>query len=104
MTFRAAENGTTYDNTCPSTDEKYYLERPGYEWSETLQGVILGAFFWGEGKSLITSFVNLIVYISRLHNSSHSGSNFVSKVRWKIHAVHWHFIDCNFDSLNANHN
>jgi hypothetical protein len=50
MTFRAAENGTTYDNTCPSTDEKYYLERPGYEWSETLQGVILGAFFWGEGK------------------------------------------------------
>ncbi|KAG5675847.1 hypothetical protein PVAND_005717 [Polypedilum vanderplanki] len=47
MTYRAAQNQTIYDETCPSDNEKYLQERPGYMWSEQLQGVILGAFFWG---------------------------------------------------------
>jgi len=48
MTYREAENGTTiYDNTCPTTSEKYTKGRDGYVWSEQLQGVILGAFYWG---------------------------------------------------------
>jgi hypothetical protein len=48
MTYREAENGTKiYDNTCPATSEKYIKGRDGYVWSEQLQGVILGAFYWG---------------------------------------------------------
>ncbi|XP_070490732.1 putative inorganic phosphate cotransporter [Chironomus tepperi] len=48
MTYRAAENGTKiYDNTCPATSESYTKGRDGYVWSEQLQGVILGAFYWG---------------------------------------------------------
>lgn len=42
MTYREAHNKTIYDDTCPSTDEGFLKERLGYEWSEKLQGVILG--------------------------------------------------------------
>jgi MFS transporter, ACS family, solute carrier family 17 (sodium-dependent inorganic phosphate cotransporter), other len=47
MTYRKAHNKTIYDETCPSDDGEFTEERPGYEWSEELQGVILGSFFWG---------------------------------------------------------
>lgn len=47
MTYRAAKNTTIYDDTCPSDDESFSNERLGYEWSESLQGIILGAFYWG---------------------------------------------------------
>lgn len=40
-------NRTNFDNTCPSHDGKYVPAREGFMWSEQLQGVILGAFFWG---------------------------------------------------------
>lgn len=47
MTHRAAKNNTIFDDTCPTEDEHFSKERFGYEWSEQLQGVILGAFYWG---------------------------------------------------------
>lgn len=47
MTYRAAHNQTVFDDTCPTDDVKFSNERLGYEWSEKLQGVILGAFYWG---------------------------------------------------------
>ncbi|XP_070496443.1 putative inorganic phosphate cotransporter [Chironomus tepperi] len=47
MTYRAAKNGTIFDDTCPSDDKQFTNERLGYKWSEEYQGVILGAFYWG---------------------------------------------------------
>lgn len=47
MTYRASQNGTIYDNTCPAESEGFSKERPGYEWSEQLQGIILSSFFYG---------------------------------------------------------
>ena len=48
MTYREPENGTKiYDHRCPATSETYTKGRDGYMWSEQLQGVILGAFYWG---------------------------------------------------------
>ena len=47
MTYRKAQNKTIYDDTCPATGDGFLNERLGYEWSEKLQGIILGAFFWG---------------------------------------------------------
>jgi MFS family permease len=47
MTYREGHDKKEYDDTCPSDDESFINGRPGYEWSEKLQGVILGAFFWG---------------------------------------------------------
>lgn len=47
MTYRAAHNQTIYDDTCPSYDVGVSKERLGYQWSEQLQGIILGAFYWG---------------------------------------------------------
>ena len=47
MTYRAASNKTIYDNTCPADDGGFLKERPGYMWSEQLQGIILGSFYWG---------------------------------------------------------
>lgn len=35
------------DNTCPGPNGGYVQERLGFEWSEQLQGIILGAFYWG---------------------------------------------------------
>lgn len=40
-------NRANFDNTCPSPDGEYVPAREGFMWSEQLQGVILGAFFWG---------------------------------------------------------
>ena len=64
MTYREAKNHTVFDDTCPTEDEQYSKERLGYEWSEQYQGVILGAFYWGEkfytksfeSKCLINSY------------------------------------------------
>ena len=48
MTYREAQNESTiFDDTCPAVDEKFINGRDGYRWSETLQGIILGAFYWG---------------------------------------------------------
>jgi MFS transporter, ACS family, solute carrier family 17 (sodium-dependent inorganic phosphate cotransporter), other len=47
MTYRPAQNSSIYDDTCPATGDGFMKERPGYEWSEQLQGIILGSFFWG---------------------------------------------------------
>lgn len=48
MVYKEEHNGTKIrDNTCPTPGGAYVPERLGYEWSEQLQGIILGAFFWG---------------------------------------------------------
>ncbi|CRK93649.1 CLUMA_CG007178, isoform A [Clunio marinus] len=48
MTYKEGYNATIHDNTCPSPDgETYIPPREGFEWSEQLQGIILGAFYWG---------------------------------------------------------
>jgi ACS family sodium-dependent inorganic phosphate cotransporter len=47
MTYREAHNQTIYDDTCPTDDITLSKGRDGYQWSEQLQGVILGAFYWG---------------------------------------------------------
>lgn len=47
MTYRPASNQTIYDDTCKDEDLDFGSEREGFKWSESLQGVILGAFYWG---------------------------------------------------------
>lgn len=47
MVYKAAHNSTIRDNTCPSPGGGVSAEREGFHWSEELQGVILGAFYWG---------------------------------------------------------
>lgn len=47
MVYRPAQNVTSRDDTCSIPGEAYVSERLGFRWSEQLQGVILGAFFWG---------------------------------------------------------
>lgn len=46
MVHRDYSNGTVYDDTCPDTAGTV-SEREGYDWSEQMQGIILGAFYWG---------------------------------------------------------
>lgn len=48
MTYRKEHNVTIGANTCPASNGVLYIaERQGFEWSEELQGIILGAFYWG---------------------------------------------------------
>lgn len=47
MVYRQAHNVTIHDNTCPVPGGGYEGVRDGFMWSQKLQGVILGAFFWG---------------------------------------------------------
>lgn len=47
MVYRQGHNTTIHDNTCQGPNGGFVQERDGYHWSEQLQGVILGAFFWG---------------------------------------------------------
>lgn len=47
MVYRQEHNATNRDNTCPGLGEGSTAERKGFEWSEQIQGVILGAFYWG---------------------------------------------------------
>jgi hypothetical protein len=60
MTYREAKNHTVFDDTCPLEDEQFSKERLGYEWSEQLQGGILGAFYWGKICILIFFLILLI--------------------------------------------
>jgi hypothetical protein len=46
MVYREGSDNNRTDNTC-SGDLDAISEREGFDWSEKLQGVILGAFFWG---------------------------------------------------------
>lgn len=47
MVYRKAQNASYNDETCPAEGGGFVEERDGYRWSEQLQGIILGAFFWG---------------------------------------------------------
>jgi hypothetical protein len=48
MVERAASNGTVKnDNTCPASDINGNAYREGFQWSQELQGHILGSFFYG---------------------------------------------------------
>lgn len=47
MVYRAEHLKNVTDNTCPSSGDGFVKERDGFHWSEQLQGIILGAFFWG---------------------------------------------------------
>lgn len=52
MVYREAHNASvSLDNTCPASGGGVVSERLGFEWSEKLQGVILGAFYWGYAAS-----------------------------------------------------
>lgn len=53
MVRREAENGTHHsDLTCPSESESGKSARDGFDWSEELQGTILGCFFYGYVSSM----------------------------------------------------
>lgn len=47
MVYKEGHNATIRDNTCPAPGGGFVAEREGFHWSEQLQGIILGAFFWG---------------------------------------------------------
>lgn len=48
MVFRERHNTTVLDDTCPASGGVGFVEeRDGFQWSEQLQGFILGAFYWG---------------------------------------------------------
>ena len=47
MVYREAHNASKLDDTCSVTGPEFLTEREGFHWSEQLQGVILGAFYWG---------------------------------------------------------
>jgi hypothetical protein len=47
MVYREGYNKSVFDNTCPAPGGGFVAEREGFDWSEQLQGIILGAFFWG---------------------------------------------------------
>lgn len=54
MVYREGHNSSKKeDNTCPDPAGSYVAEREGYDWSEQLQGIILGAFFWGYVRKLV---------------------------------------------------
>ena len=50
MVHRAGHNETIRDNTCAVPGGGFISDRPGFEWSEKYQGVILGSFYWGYVK------------------------------------------------------
>lgn len=47
MTYRAEQSKDFPEDTCEAQEDEIINERDGYKWSEPLQGVILGAFYWG---------------------------------------------------------
>lgn len=47
MVYKAGHDPAIRDNTCPAPGGAYVPERDGFHWSEQLQGIILGAFYWG---------------------------------------------------------
>ena len=52
MVHRPGHNETIRDNTCPVPGSGFVADRPGFEWSEKFQGVILGSFYWGYVKNI----------------------------------------------------
>lgn len=47
MVHKENETTTIHDNTCPAPLGEGSMGHDGFDWSEKLQGVILGAFYWG---------------------------------------------------------
>ena len=47
---KKSNNEKSLEDTCPSTNSSFMIassKGETYDWSEELQGIILGAFFWG---------------------------------------------------------
>jgi MFS transporter, ACS family, solute carrier family 17 (sodium-dependent inorganic phosphate cotransporter), other len=64
MVYKAAQNASIYDNTCPASGDGFRQEQQGFDWSEQQQGVILGAFFWGYVASKTFIGESRIAYLS----------------------------------------
>lgn len=47
MVYKEGHDPAIRDNTCPAPGGDYVPARDGFHWSEQLQGIILGAFYWG---------------------------------------------------------
>jgi MFS transporter, ACS family, solute carrier family 17 (sodium-dependent inorganic phosphate cotransporter), other len=64
MVRREADFGNhTSDNTCPASDGGGKAARDGFDWSEELQGTILGCFFYG----YVSSELNQNFYKKKLY-------------------------------------
>lgn len=61
MVYKEAHNSTIRDDTCPTPGISFTPEREGYDWSEQLQGVILGAFYWGYVSSFRVNRVENLI-------------------------------------------
>lgn len=47
MVRRNATDGKITDDTCQGPALGGHGAREGFDWSQNLQGIILGAFYWG---------------------------------------------------------
>ena len=67
MVFREGHNATIRDNTCPAPGGGFVAERLGFVWSEKLQGVILGAFYWGYAATHVPGGVISVCFLILLY-------------------------------------
>lgn len=58
MVYREGYNKTIFDDSCPAPGGGVVAEREGFLWSENLQGIIIGAFYWGYVRQLTHKIIN----------------------------------------------
>jgi hypothetical protein len=89
MVRREADFGNhTSDNTCPASDGGGKAARDGFDWSEELQGTILGCFFYGYVSSELNQNFYNKNFILKSHNEgidSRAWWNTLYKIWWEIY-------------------
>lgn len=101
MVYRAARNSTHFEDnglTCPSRDANNDEgERDGFMWSQQLEGVILGAFYWLYVSENLTRNLRYHLTFNRISgNNSRAWWNSIYEIRWEIYAELGNFIDSDF--------
>ena len=100
MVYREGHAKEINDNTCPAPED-FVDERLGFDWSEQLQGIILGAFFWGYVSISFEELVLFHLTLTLIGSDSRSGRCHFSEIWWKVYFELGNLVDSNLHIIDA---
>lgn len=104
MVYREGHDEKIRDNTCDVPGSGPVAARDGFEWSEQLQGIILGAFFWGYVRDLKRLSSNRSKVSQFSGCNSRSWRSYFCEVWREVHTQLGDSLYSNFHTAYSDHN